>query len=76
MSCNLSLVSVLMESIGILCLHLVPRPMSLGHLQGNGGSAMFAAGGAETGLGWFCGCMATCFKMMIHFCCCSLKLFI
>ena len=33
---------------------------------------MLAAGGAETGLGWFCSCMATCFKMVIR-CCCSLR---
>ena len=33
---------------------------------------MLAAGGAETGLGWFCGCMATCFKTVIR-CCCSLR---
>ena len=48
-------------------------PKSLGHLGGYGGSGMFAAGGTQTGLGWFCGCMATCFKTVIH-CCCSLKL--
>ena len=47
-------------------------PMSLGHLLGYGGSGIFAAGGAETGLGWFCGCIATCFKMVIR-CCCSLR---
>ena len=46
--------------------------MSHGHLQGYGGSGTFAAGGAETGLGCFCGCMATCFSTVIH--CCSLKL--
>ena len=47
-------------------------PKSLGRLRVYGGSGTFAAGGAETGLGWFCGCMATCFKMVIH-CCCSLR---
>ena len=47
-------------------------PMSLGRLQGYGGSGIFAAGGAETGLGWFCSCIATCFKMVIR-CCCSLR---
>ena len=47
--------------------------MSLGHLLGYGGSGTFAAGGTETGLGWFYGCMATCFSTAI--CCCwSLKL--
>ena len=48
-------------------------PMSLGCLQGYGGSGTLAAGGAETGLGWLCGCMATCCKTVIH-CCCSHKL--
>ena len=47
-------------------------PLSLEHLWGYGRSGMLAAGGADTGLGWFCGCMATCFKMVI--CCfCSLR---
>ena len=48
-------------------------PMSLGHLWGYGGSGIFAAGGTETGLGWFCLCIATCFKTVIR-CCCSLRL--
>ena len=48
-------------------------PLSLGRLQGYGGSGTFAAGGAETGLGWFCGWLVTCFSMVIH-CCWSLKL--
>ena len=47
-------------------------PKSLGRLRGYGGSGIFAAGGAETGLGWFCSCIATCFKTVIH-CCCSLR---
>ena len=47
--------------------------MSLGHLWGYGGSGTFAAGGAETGLGWFCGWLATCFSTVIH-CCWSLNL--
>ena len=47
-------------------------PLSHGCLRGYGGSGMLAAGGAETDLGWFCSCMATCFKMVIH-CCCSLR---
>ena len=47
-------------------------PMSLGRLQGYGRSGIFAAGGTETGLGWFSGCMATCFKTVIR-CCCSLR---
>ena len=48
-------------------------PLSHGHLRRYGGSGMHAVGGAETGLGWFCGCMATCFKTVIS-CCCSLRL--
>ena len=47
-------------------------PMSHGRLQGYEGSGIFAAGGTETGLGWFCGCIATCFKTVIR-CCCSLR---
>ena len=47
-------------------------PMSLGCLQGYGRSGILAAGGAETGLGWFCSCIATCFKTVIR-CCCSLR---
>ena len=47
--------------------------MSLGRLRGYGGSGTFTAGGAETGHGWFCGCMATCFSTEI-LCCCSLNL--
>ena len=79
MSCNLSPVS---ESLLFLCsaMSLVFSawtwfldPMSLGRLWGYGGSGTFAAGGAETGLCWFCGCMATCFSTVIC-CCCSLKL--
>ena len=34
-------------------------PMSYGHLRGYGRSGIVAAGGAEMGLSWFCGCMAT-----------------
>ena len=45
----------------------------MSHLWGYRGSGTLAAGGAETGLCWFCGCMATFFKMVIH-CCCSHKL--
>ena len=48
-------------------------PLSLGRLRGYGGSGIFATGGAETGCGWFCGWLATCFSTAI--CCCwSLKL--
>ena len=74
MSCNLSPVS---ESLVFLwkalafsaCIWFLD-PMSLGCLWGYGRSGTLAAGGAETGLGWFCSCMATCFKMVIY-CCCS-----
>ena len=47
-------------------------PLSLGRLLGYEGSGMFATGGAETGLGWFCSWLATCFSMAIR-CCWSLK---
>ena len=47
-------------------------PLSHGCLRGYGRSGMLAAGGTETGLGWFCSCMATCFKTVIR-CCCSLR---
>ena len=43
-------------------------PLSLGRLRGYGGSGMFAIGGAETGLGWFCGWLATCFRTAIRCC--------
>ena len=33
------------------------------------GCGMVAAGGTVTGLSWFCGCMATCFSMLICCCC-------
>ena len=75
MSCNLVSESLLFlwraEAFSACTCFL--DPMSHGHLQGYSGSGMFAAAGAETGLGWFCGCIATCFKMVIH-CCCSLRL--
>ena len=77
MSCNLSPVS---ESLLFLQIALAFSactwfldPLSLGHLGRYRGSGTFAAGGAETDLGLFYGCMATCFSMVIS-CCCSLKL--
>ena len=33
---------------------------------------MLAAGGTETGLSWFCDCIASCFKTVMR-CCCSLR---
>ena len=38
-----------------------------------GGSGIFATGGTERGLGWFCGWLATCFSTAMH-CCWSRKL--
>ena len=75
MSCNLVSESLLFlqraEAFSACTCFL--DPMSLGCIRGYSRSGIFAAGGAETGLGWFCGCIATCFKTVIH-CCCSLRL--
>ena len=77
MSCNLSVSESLLLR-GALAFSACTctcflDPLSLGRLRGYGGSGMFATGGAETGRGWFCGWLATCFSMAI--CCCwSLKL--
>ena len=76
MSCNLSVSESLLffqRALAFSACTCFLDPMSLAHLQGYRGSGTFVAGGAETGLGWFCGCMATCFSMAIH-CCWSLKL--
>ena len=77
MSCNLSLVSesllFLWRALAFSACTWFLDSMSLGCLRGYGGSGTLAAGGAETGLGWLCGCMAICFKMVIC-CCCSHKL--
>ena len=77
MSCNLSPVCesllFLWRALAFSACTWFLDPMSLGCLQGYGGSGTLAAGGAETGLGWFCGFMATWFKMVIH-CYCSRKL--
>ena len=79
MSCNLSPISEsllflrLAISLAFSACTCFLDPMSHGHLWGYGGSGTFAAGGAETGLGWFCGCLATCFSTVIRWCC-SLKL--
>ena len=75
MSCNLSVSESLLlwGALAFSACTCFLDPLSLGHLRGYGGSGMFATGGTETGLGWFCGCMATCFSTAI--CCCwSLKL--
>ena len=75
MSCNLSVSESLLLR-GVLafsaCTWLLD-PLSLGCLWGYGGSGIFATGGAETGRGWFCGWLATCFSTAIR-CCWSLKL--
>ena len=76
MSCNLSVSESLLFLWSALALSACTwflDPMSHRCLRGYGRSGMLAAGGADTGLGWFCGCMPTCFSMVIH-CCCSLKL--
>ena len=77
MSCNLSPVSesllFLQRAMAFSACTCFLDPMSLECLQINGGSGTLAAGGAKTGLGWFCGYMATCFSMAIH-CCWSRKL--
>ena len=76
MSCNLSLVSesllFLQRTLAFSACTWFIDPISYRCLQGYRGSGMFAAGGAETGLVWFCGCMATCSSMVIR-CCCSLR---
>ena len=79
MSCNLSPVSEsllflrLAISLALSACTCFLDPMSLGRLWGYGGSGTFATGGAETGLCWFCSCMATCFSTAIRWFC-SLKL--
>ena len=75
MSCNLSVPESLLLR-GALAFSACTRfvdPLSLGRLRGYGGSGIFATGGTETGRGWFCGWLATCFSTAIH-CCWSLKL--
>ena len=67
MSCNLVSESLLFSARACFL-----DAMLLAHLWGYGGSGIFAGGGTETGLVWFCGCIATCFKMVIC-CCCSLR---
>ena len=75
MSCNLSVPESLLlrGALAFSACTCFVDPLSLGRLRGYGGSGMFATGGAETGRGWFCGWLATCFSTAIH-CCWSLKL--
>ena len=57
MSCNLSVSESLLlrKALAFSACTCFLDPLSLGRLRGYGGSGMFAAGGAETGLGWSCG---------------------
>ena len=75
MSCNLSVSESLLlrGALASSACTWFLDPLSLGRLRGYGGSGMFATGGAETGRGWFCGWLATCFSTAIR-CCWSLKL--
>ena len=75
MSCNLSVSESLLlrRALAFSACTCFIDPLSLGCLRGYGGSGIFASGSAETGRGWFCGCMATCFRTAIR-CCWSLKL--
>ena len=75
MSCNLSVSESLLlrGALAFSACTWFLDPLSLGHLQWYGGSGIFATGGAETGRGWFCGWLATCFSTAIR-CCWSLKL--
>ena len=76
MSCNLLSVSeslLLWRALAFSACTCSLDPLSLGRLRGYGGSGIFATGGTETGRGWFCGWLATCFSTVIC-CCCSLKL--
>ena len=75
MSCNLSVSESLLlrGALAFSAWTCFLDPLSLGRLRGYGGSGMFATGGAETGHGWFCGWLATCFSTAIR-CCWSLKL--
>ena len=57
MSCNLSVSESLLlrGALAFSACTCFLDPLSLGRLRGYGGSGMFATGGTETGLGWFCG---------------------
>ena len=75
LSCNLSVSESLLlrGALAFSASTCFLDPLSLGRLWGYGGSRMFATGGTETGRGWFCGWLATCFSTAIR-CCWSLKL--
>ena len=75
MSCNLSVSESLLlwGALPFSASTCFLDPLSLGCLLGYRGSGMFATGGTETGRGWFCGWLATCFSTAIR-CCWSLKL--
>ena len=75
MSCNLSVPESLLlrGALAFSACTCFVDPLSLGRLWGYGESGIFATGGAETGSGWFCGWLATCFSTAIR-CCWSLKL--
>ena len=75
MSCNLSVSESLLlwKALAFSACTCFLDLLSLGRLWGYGGTGTFAAGGAETGLGWFCGWLATCFSTAIRYCW-SLKL--
>ena len=75
MSCNLSVSEslLLQRALAFSACTCFVDPLSLGRLRGYGGSGMLATGGAEIGLSWFCGWLATCFSTAIR-CCWSLKL--
>ena len=57
MSCNLSVSESLFlrRALAFSACTCSLDPLSLGRLQGYGGSGIFATGGAEMGRGWFCG---------------------
>ena len=70
MSCNLSVPESLLlrGALAFSACTCFVDPLSLGHLRGYGGSGIFATEGAETGRGWFCGWLATCFSTAISCC--------
>ena len=75
MSCNRSVSESLLlrGALAFSACNCFLDPLSLGRLRGYRGSGMFATGGTETGQGWFCGWLATCFSTAIR-CCWCLKL--
>ena len=75
MSCNLSVPESLLlwGALAFSACTCFVDPLSHGRLRGYGGSGFSATGGTETGRGWYCGWLATCFSTAIR-CCWSLKL--